>query len=68
MSKEIRKKSLLDEFKPKIYVGEEAKPRIRKGQDEKFSDPNCKGCTFKGSFYCWNQCSFNRWKPYHYPP
>jgi hypothetical protein len=28
----------------------------------KFTDIACNGCQFKGSSYCWGQCSMNVWK------
>jgi len=27
-----------------------------------FDSPNCGGCMYKGSSYCWGQCSLNIWK------
>jgi hypothetical protein len=27
-----------------------------------FDSPNCVGCIYKGSSYCWGQCSLNIWK------
>lgn len=54
-----RKKSLLEEFKPKTF---DIAKEVKDHKDRPFSDVNCKGCQFRGSFYCWNQCSFNRWK------
>jgi hypothetical protein len=33
------------------------KPRL-------FDAPECKGCVFKGSRYCWNECPYNVWRKY----
>ena len=27
-----------------------------------FSRPECQGCVFKGSKYCWNECPYNTWR------
>jgi len=31
-------------------------------QGRYFDSPNCGCCMYKGSSYCWGQCSFNIWK------
>ena len=37
-------------------------PAAQVKQPAYFSAIDCKACQFKGSYYCWNQCSINVWK------